>query len=297
MTDSAEPSQPAPQGPVPKAGDLLALAVATARTAADLVRERAAGVVEVAATKSTATDVVTQADRDTEALIRRLISQERPEDGFLGEEGVSTSSTTEFSGTSGVRWIVDPIDGTVNFLYGLPSYAVSIAAEYAGEVVAGAVVDVPHGTLYAAFRQPDGSAAAVKDGEPMAVRQPAELAQRLIATGFSYDAELRRIQAEALVRFLPVVRDVRRIGSAALDICGVADGTLDGYLEEGLHLWDHAAACLVAEAAGARWEATTGAGGRRFVLVAPAHGYDELRKAAVQAGFLPVESLPGVVPG
>jgi myo-inositol-1(or 4)-monophosphatase len=281
---------PASAPPAPKAGDLLALAVATARAAADLVRERAAGVVEVAATKSTATDVVTEADRDTEALIRRLISQERPEDAFFGEEGEETM------GTSGVRWIVDPIDGTVNFLYGLPSYAVSIAAEYAGEVVAGAVVDVPRGTLYAAFRQPDGSVAAVKDGEPIGVRQPAELGQRLIATGFSYDAELRRVQAEALVRFLPVVRDVRRIGSAALDICGVAEGTLDGYLEEGLHLWDHAAAGLVAEAAGARWEATTGIGGRRFVIVAPAHGYDELRKAAVQAGFLPVDSLPGVVP-
>lgn len=290
MTDSPAPSPPTPQDPVPKAGDLLALAVATARTAADLVRERAAGVVEVAATKSTATDVVTEADRDTEALIRRLISQERPDDAFFGEEGEETS------GTSGVRWIVDPIDGTVNFLYGLPSYAVSIAAEYAGEVVAGAVVDVPRGTLYAAFRQPDGSVAAVKDGEPIGVRQPAELGQRLIATGFSYDAELRRVQAEALVRLLPLVRDVRRIGSAALDICGVAEGTLDGYLEEGLHLWDHAAAGLVAEAAGARWEATTGIGGRRFVIVAPAHGYDELRKAAVQAGFLPVESLPGVVP-
>ncbi|WP_406033071.1 inositol monophosphatase [Nocardioides sp. NBC_00163] len=281
---------PAPAQPAPKSGDLLALAVATARAAADLVRERAAGVVEVAATKSTATDVVTEADRDTEALIRRLISQERPEDAFFGEEGEETL------GTSGVRWIVDPIDGTVNFLYGLPSYAVSIAAEYAGEVVAGAVVDVPRGTLYAAFRQPDGSVAAVKDGEPIRVRQPAELGQRLIATGFSYDAELRRVQAEALVRLLPVVRDVRRIGSAALDICGVAEGTLDGYLEEGLHLWDHAAAGLVAEAAGARWEATTGIGGRRFVIVAPAHGYDELRKAAVQAGFLPVDSLPGVVP-
>ena len=276
--------------PAPKPGDLLALAVATARAAADLVRERAAGVVEVTATKSTATDVVTEADRDTEALIRRLISQERPEDAFFGEEGEETM------GTSGVRWIVDPIDGTVNFLYGLPSYAVSIAAEYAGEVVAGAVVDVPRGTLYAAFRQPDGSVAAVKNGEPIRVRRPAELGQRLIATGFSYDAELRRVQAEALVRFLPVVRDVRRIGSAALDICGVAEGTLDGYLEEGLHLWDHAAAGLVAEAAGARWEATTGIGGRRFVIVAPAHGYDELRKAAVQAGFLPVDSLPGVVP-
>ncbi|MFJ9389392.1 inositol monophosphatase family protein [Nocardioides sp. NPDC101246] len=281
---------PAPAQPAPKPGDLLALAVATARAAADLVRERAAGVVEVAATKSTATDVVTEADRDTEALIRRLISQERPEDAFFGEEGEETM------GTSGVRWIVDPIDGTVNFLYGLASYAVSIAAEYDGEVVAGAVVDVPRGTLYAAFRQPDGSVAAVKNGEPIGVRQPAELGQRLIATGFSYDAELRRVQAEALVRLLPVVRDVRRIGSAALDICGVAEGTLDGYLEEGLHLWDHAAAGLVAEAAGARWEATTGISGRRFVIVAPAHGYDELRKAAVQAGFLPVDSLPGVVP-
>ena len=290
MTDHPASAQPAPQRPTPKPGDLLALAVATARAAADLVRERAAGVVEVAATKSTATDVVTEADRDTEALIRKLISQQRPEDAFFGEEGEETT------GTSGVRWIVDPIDGTVNFLYGLPRYAVSIAAEYAGEVVAGAVIDVPVGTLYAAFRQPDGSVAAVKDGEPITVRPPTELAQRLIATGFSYDAGLRRVQAEALVRLLPVVRDVRRIGSAALDICGVAEGTLDGYLEEGLHLWDHAAAGLVAEAAGARWEATTGIGGRRFVIVAPAHGYDELRKAAVQAGFLPVDSLPGVVP-
>ncbi|TQL68367.1 myo-inositol-1(or 4)-monophosphatase [Nocardioides albertanoniae] len=278
----------------PKPGDLLALAVATARTAAELVRERAAGVVTVAATKSSATDVVTESDRDTEALIRRLITTERPDDGFFGEEGSGEGEST--TGSSGVRWIVDPIDGTVNFLYGLPSYAVSIAAEYDGEIVAGAVVDVPRGTLYAAFRQPDGSVAAVKDGEPVGVRLPADLAQRLVATGFSYDAGLRKVQAEALVRLLPVVRDVRRIGSAALDICAVASGNIDGYLEEGVHLWDHAAACLVAEGAGARWEATTGAGGRRFVLVAPAHGFDSLREAAVQAGFLPVDSLPGVAP-
>jgi len=270
--------------------DLLGIAVATAREAAALVRERAAGVVAVAATKSTPTDPVTEADRASEALIRRLISERRPDDSFLGEEG------DDVVGTSGVRWIVDPIDGTVNFLYGIQRYAVSIAAEQDGRVVVGVVVDVPHGTEYVALRRPDGTVEARRDGAPVGVRPPAPLSERLVATGFSYDAGLRRLQAEAMTRLLPRIRDVRRIGSAALDICGVAEGTVDGYLEEGLHVWDHAAACLVAEGAGARWEATTGVGGRRFVVCAPVHGYDELRAAAVEAGLLAAGATPGDTP-
>jgi myo-inositol-1(or 4)-monophosphatase len=258
--------------------ELLALAQETARAAADLVRERAARTVEVAATKSTATDVVTEADRASEDLIRRMIAAKRPDDAFLGEEG------DDVVGTSGVRWIVDPIDGTVNFLYGLPRYAVSIAAERDGEVVAGVVIDVARRTEFGAYVGDDG-VVALRDGRPIAVRAEAPLSHRLIATGFSYDASLRRLQAQCLVRFLPRVRDVRRAGSCALDICDVAQGALDGYLEEGVHVWDHAAAGLIAQGAGARVEVATGLGGRRFLLVAPEHGFDELRAAALDAGY------------
>lgn len=276
------------------AEELLEIAVDAAREAAALVRARAAGVVAVAATKSTPTDPVTEADRASEALIRKVISARRPEDAFLGEEGGQTPAA---EGSSGVRWIVDPIDGTVNFLYGIARYAVSIAAEVDGITIAGVVLDVPHGTEYAALRRSDGTVEARRDGAPVAVRPPAPLSERLIATGFSYDAGLRRLQAEALVRLLPRIRDIRRIGSAALDICGVAEGAVDGYLEEGLHVWDHAAACLVLEGAGGRWEATTGAGGRRFVVGAPLHGYEELRQAALDAGFLAPDAIPGDAPG
>ncbi|MEP9383473.1 inositol monophosphatase family protein [Nocardioides cheoyonin] len=271
--------------------ELLRIALSTAREAAALVRERATGAVSVAATKSTPTDVVTEADRDSEALIRRLISERRPDDAFFGEEGGESAG-----GGSGVRWIVDPIDGTVNFLYGIARYAVSIAAEADGQVVAAVVVDVPHATEFTAYRTPDGAVLTRRDGEPIGVRPAVELSQRLVATGFSYDADLRRLQAEALVRLLPRIRDVRRIGSAALDICSVAEGTVDGYVEEGVHLWDHAAACLVAEGAGARWEATTGVGGRRLVLCAPAHGFEELRVAAVESGYLSDSATPGQTP-
>lgn len=260
---------------------LLAVAQETARAAADLVRERAARRIEVAATKSTETDVVTEADRASEDLIRRMIAAKRPDDAFLGEEG------DDVAGTSGVRWIVDPIDGTVNFLYGLPRYAVSIAAERDGEVVAGVVVDVARRVEFSAYAGGDGAhgVVALRDGKPIAVRPATPLSHRLVATGFSYDAALRRLQAQCLVRFLPRVRDVRRAGSCALDICDVARGALDGYLEEGVHLWDHAAAGLIAQGAGARVEVATGLGGQRFLLVAPEHGFDELREAALDAGY------------
>ncbi len=186
--------------------ELAGIALDVARAAAELVRGRAAQGVTVAATKSSDVDVVTEADRASEALIHRLLAERRPDDGFLGEEG------SDAPGRSGVRWVIDPIDGTVNFLYGIPQYAVSIAAERDGEVVAGVVLNVATGTEYVAHAGPDGTSAATRDGEPLAVRAPAPLQQRLVATGFSYDAGLRELQARALVRMLPRVRDIRRLG-------------------------------------------------------------------------------------
>ncbi|WP_367650310.1 inositol monophosphatase family protein [Nocardioides sp. zg-DK7169] len=273
--------------------DLAAVALEVARAAAALVRERAAQGVSVAATKSSDVDVVTETDRASEELIRAMLRERRPHDAILGEEG------EDEAGTSGVRWVVDPIDGTVNFLYGLPQYAVSIAAEVDGTIVAGVVLNVATGTEYVGHvggpDPSDGGPVATRDGVPMSVRGPAPLAQRLVATGFSYSAELRRLQAEALVRLLPRVRDIRRLGSCALDLCHVAEGTVDGYVEEGVHLWDHAAGALIARAAGARTEILRGVGGRDLLLCAPAHGFEELREAVLLAGY--ADPTTGLAPG
>ncbi|UDY22368.1 inositol monophosphatase family protein [Nocardioides sp. Kera G14] len=266
--------------------ELMELGLSTARAAAELVRGRAESGVSVAATKSSDVDVVTQTDRDSETLIRSVILAARPDDAFLGEEGGEEGGSGP--GTSGVRWVVDPIDGTVNFLYGIPRYAVSIAAQVDEQTVAGVVIDVSHGTAFTAYVDDDGHVVAERDGEPIAVRAPAPLSQRLVATGFSYDAEQRRRQAEALVRLLPEVRDIRRAGAAALDLCDVACGRLDAYVEEGVHLWDFAAAALVAQGAGATVEVGTGTAGRTLVVCAPRHGFTEFREAVQAAGFGPV---------
>jgi myo-inositol-1(or 4)-monophosphatase len=262
-------------------GALADLALDTARAAADLVRDRAEQGVAVADTKSSDTDVVTEADRASEALIRERIRAARPDDGFLGEE------EDDLPGTSGVRWIIDPIDGTVNFLYGLPQYAVSIAAEVDGVVVAGVVIDVVKRVEYVARPDADGSGrtVALRDGRPIAVRGPAPLSQRLIGTGFSYRPDVRGRQAAALTRLLPEIRDVRRLGSSALDVCAVAEGTLDGYFEEGVHLWDHAAAGLIARAAGATTRELVGASGMTLLVCGPAHGFEELLAAVERVGF------------
>jgi myo-inositol-1(or 4)-monophosphatase len=263
--------------------DLAELALAVARQAAELVRGRKAAGVTVAATKSSAVDIVTEADRASEVLIRELVAGRRPDDGFLGEEGDDVASH------SGVRWIVDPIDGTVNFLYGLPFYAISIAAERAGEVVAGVVLNVASATEYVGHLADEhGPASATRDGEPLAVRAPAPLAMRLVATGFNYDAHLRGLQAQALTRLITQVRDIRRFGACSLDLCNVAEGSVDGYFEEGVNLWDHAAGGLIARLAGARLETRPGVGGRDLVVCAPAHGFDELVEAICKAGFSPV---------
>jgi myo-inositol-1(or 4)-monophosphatase len=265
-------------GSVNDVDELADLAVDAARAAAELVRDRATRRVTVAATKSSDIDVVTEADRASEQLIRDLIGRARPDDAFLGEEG------DDVAGTSGVRWVVDPIDGTVNFLYGLPQYAVSIAAEVDGVMVAGIVLDVAAGTEYVARPGPDG-VVALRDGQPIAVRGPAPLGHRLIGTGFSYEPRRRELQGAAVARLLPRVRDIRRLGACSLDLCLVAEGRLDGYVEEGINLWDHAAGGLIARAAGARTEELAGAGGGTLLLCAPGHGFDEFRAAVLDAGF------------
>lgn len=260
--------------------ELLDVALDAARSAAALVREHAARGVGVAATKSSVSDPVTEADRASEALVRGILAERRPDDAILGEEG------DDVAGSTGVRWIVDPIDGTVNFLYGLPEYAVSVAAEVDGEVVAGVVLNVATGTEYTACLDGEGSGTARRDGVPLRVRSAAPLAQRLVATGFSYDAAQREIQAGAVLRLLPQVRDIRRMGACSLDLCHVAEGGFDAYVEEGVNLWDYAAGALVARLAGARTELAPGAGGRPALICAPADGYDEFRAAVEEAGFL-----------
>ena len=220
--------------------ELRDLALTVAREAAALVRERRESPVEVADTKSSSVDIVTEADRASEALLRSLLLAARPDDAFLGEEGGSGE------GTTGVRWVVDPIDGTVNFLYGLPQYAVSVAAELDGEVVAGAVINAATGVEYAATR----GGGATRDGVPIRVRPVAPLSERLVITGFNYDAGIRTLQAAAAARLLPHVRDIRRLGSAALDLAWTAAGRYDAYFERGTKAWDVAAGRLVCARAG-----------------------------------------------
>ncbi len=260
--------------------ELLSLAVTAARSAGRMIQSGAARGIEVAATKSSDVDVVTESDRSAERLIRRTLLDARPDDAVVGEEG------DDEPGTSGVRWIVDPIDGTVNFLYGIPQYAVCIAAELEGEVVAGIVLNVATGVEYTATL----GGPALRDGVPIRVRATVPLAERLIGTGFSYEAHQREVQAAALLHLLPRIRDIRRFGSCALDLCGVAQGSLDGYVEEGVNLWDHAAGGLVAQAAGARVETDRGVGGRLIVIAAPEGGFDEFRSAIAAAGYLAAPS-------
>jgi myo-inositol-1(or 4)-monophosphatase len=227
------------------------------------------GRPEVVATKSSPTDVVTEADEAAEALIRGLIGEKRPGDRILGEEGGETGAGPGGQGRrSDVRWIVDPLDGTVNYLYGLPDWAVSVAAEVDGTVVAGAVFVPRRDELYSA-RLGHGawlSSGALDwrgedTGSPvrLACNRDVPLAQALVATGFGYAAGRRQVQGDVLRAVLPRVRDIRRGGSAAVDLCSVASGTVDAYYERGVNLWDIAAGGLIAAEAGAQ---VTGLHGR-----------------------------------
>jgi len=280
----------------PDAGELLALAAKTAAAAARLLADEGAQArPEVVETKSSLTDVVTEMDRRAEALITEQIRAARPGDAILGEEGGETHGAPAPGQPGGapaaeVRWIVDPLDGTVNYLYGLSDWAVSIAAEVAGTIVAGVVAVPLHGETFLAVRGqgawrrtdsglhsavgsgavrsgavgsgavgsgPGGSGA---DGDTaLRCNRGVPLGQALVGTGFGYLPGRRRVQGEVVSALLPQIRDIRRGGSASVDLCMVAAGRLDAFYERGLNYWDYAAGALIAAEAGAR---VTGLAGR-----------------------------------
>jgi myo-inositol-1(or 4)-monophosphatase len=220
--------------------ELLSLAEDIAREAGAQLREAFdRGDLEVSA-KSSPTDLVSEADEAAEALIRRRLAGARPEDGILGEEEGDTP------GTSGVRWIVDPLDGTTNFLFGVPQWAVSVACEDADGGLAGTVYDPMRDELWSAER--DGTPTC--NGAPIRASRKDDLGQALIATGFGYDSAVRARQGELVAGLLPRVRDVRRLGAAALDLAWVAAGRMDAFYERGLKAWDRAAGELLCTRAG-----------------------------------------------
>ena len=248
-------TRPAVHPPDPSA--LLDLAVATATAAAELVARGRASAGTSVDVKSSSVDVVTAVDRACEELIVGRLLAARPDDGVLGEEGGSRT------GTSGVRWIVDPIDGTVNFLYDFPAYAVSIGAEVDGQVVAGVVINVATAEVFTATVGGGARLTSPSRPEPelLTGSRPESLEKTLVATGFGYRVEQRRAQGAVVAELLTHVRDIRRAGSAALDLCSVAAGRVDAYYELHLNPWDFAAGALIAAEAGL---VVTGLPGRPF---------------------------------
>ncbi|SON62322.1 Inositol-1-monophosphatase SuhB [Mycobacterium simulans] len=275
---------------------LRSVAETLAAEAAAFVRSRRAEVLGADTdtgwmrTKTTPTDPVTVVDTETERLLRDRLAQLRPGDPILGEEGGGPADLGA-SSAEAVTWVLDPIDGTVNFVYGIPAYSVSIGAQVGGVSMAGAVADVVAGKVYSAA---SGLGAHVTDEQgthALRCNGVDDLSLALLGTGFGYSPQRRTTQAALLARMLPVVRDVRRIGSAALDLCMVASGQLDAYYEHGLQVWDCAAGALIAAEAGARVvlpaQNVTGAP----VVVAAAPGIaDEL--LAALARFDGLEPIP-----
>nr|WP_280255933.1 inositol monophosphatase family protein [Nocardia wallacei] len=274
VTDPARPA-PDPADPA-EITELRRVAVHLAQTAAAHVRARRPEVFgagedaqDAVRAKSSPTDPVTVVDTETEQLIRRLLAELRPGEAVLGEEGGGSLGDDRQ-----IVWVVDPIDGTVNFMYGIPAYAVSVAAMRGGRSLAGAVVDVAAAQSYSAGlgagatrTGPDGIA------NPLRCNEVDSLAMTLLATGFGYGAARRARQGRLIGELLPHVRDIRRIGSAALDLCMVAAGRADAHYEHGLNTWDWAAGALIAAEAGARLvlppAGTTSKTGELVVAAAP----------------------------
>jgi myo-inositol-1(or 4)-monophosphatase len=252
-------------GEPPSPRELERIAGAVARAAAAVVTDAHRRPVAVGS-KLSPTDVVTETDLRAEALIRRLLAEATPGAGALGEEGGATLPAAR------VQWVIDPLDGSVNFLHGVPVFAVSIAAAVDGEVVAGAVVDVLRGELFAAHV----GGGASQDSAPISVSGCTTLAEALVATGFSHRADERLRQAEVAHRLLSLVGDLRCFGSAALELCWVACGRVDAYYQRHTELWDHAAGALIAAEAGAGVELPCPENGDLVVAAEPAI-FDELR--------------------
>jgi len=267
--------------------DLLSVAVSVGVAAAEHIRElRPDGRVEVATTKSSATDAVTAIDTAVEDFIRGRILDDRPADAIVGEE------REDRAGSSGVAWLVDPIDGTVNFIYGLPQYAVSLAAAVDGETVAGFVINVVSGERWGAARGVGAWRSFGGRRQQLFAAEPpsAGLAHALVATGFHYVPEIRARQAHAVAALMPHVRDIRRFGSAALDLCALASGRLDAYVEQGLQPWDLAAGTLICREAGLIVSGLDDQGARsepseRLVMAAPEALAEEFFGLVVACGF------------
>jgi myo-inositol-1(or 4)-monophosphatase len=259
--------------------DILDVAIQVAGEAAELARTTRQAAIRDVGTKSSETDVVTGGDRAAERLVRRRLAELRPGEPVLGEEEGGGSASV-----SGLCWVVDPIDGTVNYLYGFPWYAVSLAAQVDGVSVAGAVVEPASGRCWAASR----GEGATLDGEPLRPSRTERLDLALVATGFAYRPERRRRQAAGMSTLLGRIRDIRRAGSASLDLCSVAAGWVDGYFEHGLSRWDWAAGALIAEEAGARVR-VPGTPGDAFgpdLLMASTPGVaDALEAALIESGL------------
>lgn len=258
--------------------ELESLAIELAREAGELARRRRTEGVAIAATKSALADIVTEADREVEELIRARLAAARPGDGFLGEESAAEPGTTE------VTWVVDPIDGTVNYAYGIPAYAVSIAAvteEPDPEfwiAQAAAVFGPAMGEMFHAAR----GHGAWLDGQRLAVNAGPTAAGALLATGFGYDPATHAGDLARVARVMPLARDIRRIGSAALDLAYVAAGRLDGYFERGLNPWDHAAgALLVTEAGGVIGGASGGRPGKQLTVASGPDLFEKLLAASL----------------
>jgi myo-inositol-1(or 4)-monophosphatase len=226
--------------------------------------------------KSSPTDVVTRTDLDAEQLIRRMLADTTPGAGVLGEEG--GQSLTSVGGDAGrLQWVVDPLDGTVNFLYSLPVIGVSVAAALDGDVVAGAVVDVLRGETFSA----SAGHGARLGGSPIGVSQCQSLAQALVMTGFSYRADIRDRQGAIVHALLPAARDIRCFGSAALQLCWVGAGRADAYYERDIKVWDYAAGALIAREAGAVTELACPENDG-LVIAAPPAVFEELRAVVEQ---------------
>lgn len=263
-----------PLGPGPEVAELLSLAYRLAEEAGQLLLDGLAHA-EVLATKSSLTDMVSTMDGASEQHIVNGIIAARPDDGIVGEEG------TDRAGTSGVQWIIDPLDGTTNYLYALPAFAVSIAVELDGVIVAGVVVDPSHRETFAATR----GGGATCNGKPIHCSDVQELGTALIGTGFSYSAARREKQGAVVARVLPRARDVRRYGAAALDLCWVGCGRLDAFYEKGLERWDLEAGGLVASEAGARvGNLTGGPASTSFTLATAPAIFDDLRFLLAESG-------------
>lgn len=272
--------------------ELVDIARDVALSAGMLIHERRQGQVEVANTKSTVSDVVTEVDRESEQHILGRLMEARPHDGFLGEEGNIVESQ------SGVTWVVDPIDGTVNFLYGIPEYTVSIAAVEGPPnpeewtLLAGVVVNPSSGDVFTAGK----GLGAFRGERRLTVRPPVELEQALVVTGFAYGAHFRKHQAELLVELLPRVRDIRRIGTASLDLAMVAAGMADVYLERTISPWDFAAgALLVMEAGGVVTGFHGRAPGREAVFAGHPEMVSRLHDLVVGlGGDIPLSDIPSL---